>query len=140
MCCERALSRQTVEVDHVTVYRWVQRFTPLLAEAARPCRHAVGNRWQVDEAYMKVAGRWRYIFRAIDQFGQVIDIFVSAQGDGRAARRFFEHAIGTTKARPMEVVTDLAPVYQPRWKSSYRRLGIAPIGMAITVSKQITAG
>jgi len=56
------------------------------------------------------------------------------------SRRFFEHAIGTTKARPMEVVTDLAPVYQPRWKSSYRRLGIAPIGMAITVSKQITAG
>ena len=56
------------------------------------------------------------------------------------SRRFFEHAIGTTKARPMEVVTDLAPVYQPRWKSSYRRLGIAPIGLAITVSKQITAG
>jgi transposase-like protein len=60
---------------------------------------------------VKVAGRWRYVFRAIDQLGQVIDVFVSAQRDRRAARRFFEHAIGTTKARPMEVVTDLAPVY-----------------------------
>jgi transposase, IS6 family len=89
----------------------VQRFTPLLAEAARPCRHAVGNRWHVDETYVKVAGRWRYVFRAIDQFGQVIDVFVSAQRDGRAARRFFEHAIGTTKARPMEVVTDKAAAY-----------------------------
>ena len=126
MCCERALSRQTVEVDHVTVYRWVQRFTPLLAEAARPCRHAVGNRWQVDEAYTKVAGRWRYIFRAIDQFGQVIDISVSAQGDGRAARRFFEHAIGTTKARPMEVVTDLAPVYQRSDPSAGNGFGMYP--------------
>jgi transposase-like protein len=108
---EELLAERGVEVDHVTVYRWVQRFTPLLAEAARPCRHAVGNRWQVDETYVKVAGRWRYVFRAIDQLGQVIDVFVSAQRDGRAARRFFEHAIGTTKARSMEVVTDLAPVY-----------------------------
>jgi transposase-like protein len=65
----------------------------------------------VDETYVKVAGRWRYVYRAIDQFGQVIEIFVSAQRDGRAARRFFEHAIGTTKTMPIEVVTDLAPVY-----------------------------
>jgi transposase-like protein len=108
---EELLAERGVEVDHVTVYRWVQRFTPLLAEAARPCRHAVGNRWQVDETYVKVAGRWRYVYRAIDQFGQVIEIFVSAQRDGRAARRFFEHAIGTTKTMPMEVVTDLASVY-----------------------------
>jgi IS6 family transposase len=43
----------------VTIYRWVLRFTPLLAEAARPCRHAVGDRWLVDETYVKVAGQWR---------------------------------------------------------------------------------
>jgi transposase-like protein len=98
-------------VDHVTVYRWVQRFTPLLAEAARPCRHAVGDRWQVDETYVKVAGRWRYVYRAIDQFGQVIDVLVSAQRDARAARRFFERAIGTTSVAPPEVVTDRAATY-----------------------------
>jgi transposase, IS6 family len=46
---EELLAERGVEVDHVTVYRWVQRFTPLLAEAARPCRHAVGDHWQVDE-------------------------------------------------------------------------------------------
>jgi transposase-like protein len=46
---EELLTERGVEVDHVTVYRWVQRFTPLLAEAARPCRHAVGDRWAVDE-------------------------------------------------------------------------------------------
>jgi transposase-like protein len=108
---EELLAERGVEVDHFTFYRWVQRFTPLLAEAARPCRHAVGNRWHVDETYVKVAGRWRYVYRAVDQFGQVIDVFVSAQRDGTAARRFFEHAICTTKTIPMEVVTDLAPVY-----------------------------
>jgi hypothetical protein len=98
---EELLTERGVEVDHVTVYRWVQRFTPLLAEAARPCRHAVGDRWWADETYVKVAGRWRYVYRAIDQFGQVIDVFVSAQRDGRAARRFFEHAMGTTRMMPV---------------------------------------
>jgi DDE domain len=71
---EELLAERGIEVDHVTIYCWRQRFTPLHVEAARPCRHSVGNRWQVDEAYVKVAGRWRYVYRAIDQFGQAIDI------------------------------------------------------------------
>src|SRR5215204_4327908 len=107
---EELVAERGVEIDHVTVYRWVQRFTPLLAEAARPCRHAVGDRWQVDETYVKVAGRWRYIYRAIDQFGQVIDVFVSARRDATAARRFFQRAIGATKVTPVVVTTDQAPV------------------------------
>jgi hypothetical protein len=53
---EELLAERGVEVDHVTVYRWVQRFTPLLAEAARPCRHQVGDCWYTDETYVKVAG------------------------------------------------------------------------------------
>jgi transposase, IS6 family len=64
---EKLLAERGIEADHVTVYRWVQRFTPLLAEAARPCRHGVGDRWQVDETYVKVAGRWRYVYHTIDQ-------------------------------------------------------------------------
>jgi transposase, IS6 family len=55
----------------------VQRFTPLLIDAARPCRHAPGDRWFADETYVKVAGRWVYLYRAIGQFGQVIDVLVS---------------------------------------------------------------
>jgi transposase, IS6 family len=67
----------------------------------------------VDETYVKVAGqwRWRYVYRAIDQFGQVIDVFVSARRDATAARRFFDQAIGATKVTPIEVTTDQAPVY-----------------------------
>jgi transposase-like protein len=108
---EELLTERGVQVDHVTIYRWVQRFTPLLADAARPCRHLVGDRWQVDETYVKVAGQWRYVYRAIDQFGQVIDVYVSPRRDAKAAQRFFERAIGTTKIAPAEVTTDQAPVY-----------------------------
>jgi hypothetical protein len=71
---EELLAERGVTVDHVTVFRWVQRFTPLLIDAARACQHAPGDRWFVDETYVKVAGRWRYVYRAIDQFGQVIDV------------------------------------------------------------------
>jgi transposase-like protein len=110
---EELLAERGIEVDHVTVYRWVLRFTPLLAEAARPCRHAIGSRWRVDETHVKVAGRWRYVYRAIDQAGQVIDVFVSRRADATAARRFFERAIHTTLVTPSEVVTDRAPTYPP---------------------------
>ncbi|MCA1703420.1 MAG: IS6 family transposase [Actinobacteria bacterium] len=108
---EELLAERGVEVDHVSVYRWVRRFTPMLAEAARPCRHAVGDRWHVDETYLKVAGQWRYLYRAIDQFGQVIDVFLSGQRDGRAARGFFERAINATQREPAEVITDRARAY-----------------------------
>ena len=73
---EELLAERGIEVDHVTLYRWVQRFTPLLVNAARPCRRAVGGRWFVDETYVKVAGAWRYVYRAVDENGQVIDVFV----------------------------------------------------------------
>jgi transposase-like protein len=108
---EELLIERGVEVDHVTIYRWVLRFTPLLADAARPGRHLVGDRWQVDETYVKVAGQWRYVYRAIDQFGQVIDVYVSPRRDTKAAQRFFERAIRTTRIAPAEVTTDQAPVY-----------------------------
>ncbi len=67
----------------MTLCRWVQGFTPLIAEAARPRRHAVGDRWFVDETYVKVNGSWRYVFREVDQHGQVIDVLVSIAHDLR---------------------------------------------------------
>src|SRR6478735_6848514 len=78
---EDLLAERGIDVDHVTVYRWVQRFTPLLVDAARPVRHSAGERWFVDETYMKVAGVWRYVYTAVDQPGQVIDVYVSRRRD-----------------------------------------------------------
>jgi transposase-like protein len=96
-----------VDVDHVTTYRWVQRFIPLVIEAARPCRHSVGDRWFVDETYVRVAGVWRYVYRAVDQYGQVIDVNVSKRRNVAAATKFFE-AMLAGRERPTEVTTDLA--------------------------------
>src|SRR4029453_4721416 len=72
---------------------------------------APGDRWFVDETYVKVGGRWRYVYRAIDQHGQVIDVLVSPRRDAAAARRFFTRALRTLKVVPVEVVTDAAPAY-----------------------------
>jgi transposase-like protein len=117
---EELLAERGIDVDHVTVYRWVVRFAPLLVEAARPCRHPVGDRWQAEETHVKVAGRWRYVYRAIDQFGQVVDVFVSPARDLRAARRFFQRVIGTIQTIPSEVVTDQAPTL---WVPDIRGVG-----------------
>jgi DDE domain len=119
---EELLAERGVEVDHVTIYRWVQRFTPLLAEAARPCRHGVGDRWQVDETYVKVAGHWRYVYRAIDQFGRSSTCssphgatrpLPTGSSSGRSARR-----------------------RSPRWRSSPTRQPPTRIGSALEASSQ----
>jgi IS6 family transposase len=99
-----------VNVDHVTVYRWVRRFTPKFVEAARPRRHVPGDRWFLDETYVKVNRGWTYLHRAVDQFGQVIDVWLSARRDLTAARTFFTRALATGVV-PVEVTTDRAPAY-----------------------------
>jgi transposase-like protein len=104
---EELLAERGIEVDHATIYRWVQRFTPLVVEAARPCRHSVGDSWFVDETYVKVAGVWRYVYRAVDQHGQVIDVYVSKRRNVPAATRFFETLLAG-RERPREITTDLA--------------------------------
>ncbi|WP_018500956.1 IS6 family transposase [Parafrankia discariae] len=107
---EELLAERGLVVDQVTVYRWVRRFTPLLIDAARPCRHTPSDRWFVDETYVKVAGRWAYLYRAVDQFGQVIDVLASEKRDLAAARRFFTRALSHGR-RPVEVTTDRAASY-----------------------------
>src|SRR5450631_2949343 len=107
---EELLAERGVTVDHVSIYRWVQRFTPEFIEAARLCRHAPGDRWFVDETYVKISGRWTYLYRAIDQHGQVIDVMLSARRDLPAARAFFARAVAVG-AIPTEVTTDRAPAY-----------------------------
>jgi transposase-like protein len=108
---EELLAERGVQVDHVAIHRWVRRFMPILAEAACPARHAIGSRWQVDETYLKVAGCWRYVYRAVDEYGQVIDVYVSPWRDSGAARRFFHRALATAVVVPVEVVTDQAVCY-----------------------------
>ncbi|SBW22888.1 transposase [Candidatus Protofrankia californiensis] len=107
---EELLAEPGLVVDHVTMYRWVRRFTPLLIDAARPCRHTPGDRWLVDETSVKVSGRWIYLWRAVDQDSQVIDMFAAEHRDLPAARWFFTAALPHGR-RPVEMTTDKAASY-----------------------------
>ena len=79
-----------------------------MIDAARPSRHVPGDRWFVDETYLKVTGRWVYVYRAVDQHGQVIDVLASPKRDLAATRRFFARALNAAR-RPTEVTTDPGP-------------------------------
>ena len=102
---EEFLAERVIDVDRVTLFRWVQRFTPLLIDAARPCRHAVGDRWFVDGTFVKANGIWRYAYRAIDQHGRVIDVFVSEHRDFASARAFVATSV-LARRIATEVIAD----------------------------------
>jgi transposase-like protein len=102
-----------VRVDPSGVYAWVREFAPLYEEAARPFRRAVGSNWGVDETYVKIAGAWAYVYRAIDGRGQVVDVYVSARREAADAAAFFRRAIEATGMVPAEVTTDCAAAYSP---------------------------
>ncbi len=109
---EAMLADRGVAVDHVSRYRWVQRFAPELERRLRrhlrPCR----GPWHVDETFVRVGGEWRYLYRAVDGGGQTIDFMLSAKRDKKAARRFFKRALGRENTRnPREIVTDRLKSY-----------------------------
>jgi transposase, IS6 family len=84
MMLERGLS-----VDHTTVWRWVQRYAPELNKRIRREVKSTNGLWRTDETYVRVAGRWTYLYRAVDSTGSTIDFLLSETRDLEAARRFF---------------------------------------------------
>jgi len=107
------LAERGIRVDPSSVYAWVQEFAPLYEAAARSFRRTVGDRWSVDETYVKVAGDWTYVYRALDDQGQIVDIYVSEQRAAEDAATFFRRAIEATGVAPTEVTTDCAAAYPP---------------------------
>ena len=109
---EAMLADRGVQVDHVSLHRWVQRFAPELEKRMRrrlrPCR----GPWHVDETCIRVDGEWRYLYRAVDGAGQTIEFMLSARRDKKAAKRFFRKALGRDNTRnPRTVVTDRLKSY-----------------------------
>lgn len=107
------LAERGIHVDPSSIYDWVQTFTPRYQEAARAYRHPARGRWAVDETYVKIAGVPMYVFRAIDEHGQVVDVFVSPTRDTAAAVAFLQGAITETEVCPHTVTTDKAAIYPP---------------------------
>ena len=110
---EEMLAERGVQVDHVSLHRWVQRFAPEIERRVRPHLRSPGRTWHVDETYIRVAGGWRYLYRAVDGAGRTVEFLLSAARDAAAARRFFLRALGHGRARaPQVVVTDRLASYK----------------------------
>jgi putative transposase len=95
------------EFTHETVREWEERFAPLLAEHLRRKRKGkAGSRWYVDETYLKVKGKWCYLYRAIDRDGNLVDSMLSATRDMAAAQRFFRGTLSVIDRVPRQVTSD----------------------------------
>ena len=90
---EEILSLRQIIVDHSTIARWVLKFSPLLKHAFKSKKKRVGKSWRMDETYIKVKGKWVYLYRAVDKEGMTIDVLLRAQRDTTAAFKFFRKAI-----------------------------------------------
>ena len=91
---EELLEERGLKVDHTTVWRWVQDYGPELEQRLRRHLKPTNKSWRVDETYVRVKGRWCYLYRAIDSAGATIDFLLSALRDADAAKRLFRKALG----------------------------------------------
>jgi len=92
---------------HETARDWEARFAPLLTARLQAKRRGqAGTKWHADETYIKVNGRWCYLYRAIDREGNLVEALLSEQRDMAAAQRFFTQALGTADHAPAQVTTD----------------------------------
>jgi IS6 family transposase len=120
---ELMLLDRGVEVDHTTIFRWIQAYAPEIEKRIRPHLRPSNGSWRVDETYIKVKGRWSYLYRAVDSRGRTIDFLLSAKRDAAAAKRFFRKAMGQVHTVNLRTVTvDKNPAY-PRAVTDMKKGG-----------------
>src|SRR5678815_2193391 len=104
---EEMMDERGVAVDHVTLYRWVQRYAPELEKRVRWYQGYRSSSWRVDETYVRVGGKWKYLFRAVDKQGRLIDFILSDRRNTKAARRFLAKALKVMRNwPPVSITTD----------------------------------
>jgi transposase-like protein len=120
------MSERRVAVDPSTIFRWVQRYAPEIEKRIRPYQGPRSGSWRVDETYVRVGGKWKYLFRAIDKHGQLINFMLSDQRDTGAAYRFLRKAVKTmSNYPPSSIAADKLASY-PRPSGSCRRKACCP--------------
>src|ERR1700722_16069451 len=111
---EELLAERGLSVDHVTVWRWVQRYAPELDRRLRKRLKTTNDSWRVDETYVRVKGKWAYLYRAVDSTGATIDFLLSAKRDAAAAERFFQKALRSPgHPTPRVINVDQHAAYPP---------------------------
>src|SRR5258705_2192034 len=91
---EELVAERGLHADHVTVWRWVQRYAPELQRCLRRHLKPTNDSWRMDETYTRIKGKCRYLYRAVDSTGATLDFLLSAKQDAAAAKRFFARAFG----------------------------------------------
>jgi putative transposase len=102
---EELMQKRGYAVDHSTVQRWVVHYAPRIEKAFRKNKKRAGNRWRLDETYVKIKGEWRYLYRAFDKQGSTVDFLLTVKRDKKAARRFVNKAIASN-SKPSLINTD----------------------------------
>jgi transposase-like protein len=102
---EEMMAERGISVDHATVHRWTVHYAPLLLEQFNRRKRSVTSRWHMDETYIKVRGRWMYLYRAIDSNGDTIEFWFSERRNLTAAKRFLRKAL-KRHGRPERIVID----------------------------------
>jgi transposase-like protein len=87
------MAERGIALTHTTILRWVQRFVPEFEKRWSQYSRPIGRSWRCDETYIKVKGRWTYLYRAVDKLGQTVDFLLSERRDVAAAKRFFSKAM-----------------------------------------------
>ncbi len=111
---EEMLAERGISVDHTTIYRWVQCYAPEMEKRLRWFwRRGFDPSWRLDETYVKVRGKWTYLYRAVDKRGDTIDFYLSPTRSAKAAKRFLGKALRGLKhwEKPATLNTDKAPSY-----------------------------
>ena len=119
---EELLAERGLSVDHVTVWRWVQRYAPELERRLRRHLKPTNDSWRVDETYVRVKGKWVYLYRAVDSSGATIDFLLSAKRDAATAQRFLSKALGGENHRKFPIIyPDLRLDYKVATHPDYPR-------------------
>ena len=87
------MAERNIDVTHTSILRWVQRYVPEFAKRWQRYARPVGTSWRVDETYIKIKGKWGYLYRAVDAAGETVDFFLSEHRDIAAAKRFLQQAV-----------------------------------------------
>ena len=120
---EEMMAERGVAVDHVTLCRWVQRYAPELEKRVRWYQGYRSSSWRVDETYVRVGGKWKYLFRAVDKHGRLIDFMLSDRRNTKAARRFLAKALKIMRNwPPVSITTDKLGSY-PKALRRLKRTG-----------------
>jgi len=101
---EEMMQERGVEVDHSTINRWVLKYAPELDKRIRPHLRGTNDSWRVDETYVKVKGRWKYLYRAVDSLGNTLDFLLRARRDATAAERFLRKTLNASHTQFPRVI------------------------------------